>query len=42
MSPEGEVLAETSKDGNPLPIPENPDAIIKVNTGKKIIGQTHA
>lgn len=37
----GEVLAEAT--GNePLPLPDNPNAIIRVDTGKKIIGETHA
>lgn len=34
-----EVLSE-SDDGNPLPV-DNPDAIIKVDTGKKIKGINH-
>ena len=35
----GEVIAE-SPDGSPLPIPDNPDVVIKVDTGKKIQGQS--
>ncbi len=34
----GEVIAESSEDGSPLPIPEDQDVIIKVDTGSKIIG----
>jgi cytochrome b6-f complex iron-sulfur subunit len=37
----GEVLAE-SADGQPLPVPSDPAAIIQVNTGKKIVGKPHA
>ena len=37
----GEVLAE-STDGSPLPLPDNPDALIKVDTGKRIQGKAHA
>ena len=42
VSPDGEVLAETNDAGDPLQVPDIPDAIITVNTGKKIVGQTHA
>ena len=37
---EGNVLAEAS-DGKPLPIPDNPDAIIQVDTGKRVQGLPH-
>ena len=36
----GEVLAE-STNGEPLPLPDNPDALIKVDTGNRIQGETH-
>jgi cytochrome b6-f complex iron-sulfur subunit len=36
----GNVLVET-KDGNPVAVPNNPDAIVKVDTGKKFIGKSH-
>jgi hypothetical protein len=36
----GNVLAET-KDGNPVSVPNNPDAVIKVDTGKKFRGLPH-
>lgn len=42
LSPQGEVLAETDEAGNPLPLPDNPDAIVQVDTGKRIPGPTHA
>ena len=37
----GNVLAE-SDDGGPLPVPDNPDVMIRVDTGKRIKGQLHA
>lgn len=36
-----EVLAE-STDGAPLPVPDNPNAVVRVDTGKRITGATHA
>jgi len=38
----GEVLAETEDSGDPLAVPNNPDAIIKVDTGRKVIGKRHS
>jgi cytochrome b6-f complex iron-sulfur subunit len=38
----GAVLAETPPDGGPMPVPDNPDAIIRVKTGDRIKGETHA
>ena len=38
----GEVLATSPEDGSPLPLPDNPDAIIRVDTGSRITGKTHA
>jgi cytochrome b6-f complex iron-sulfur subunit len=37
----GEVLAE-AQDGEPLPVPDKPDAIIQVDTGSRVKGQNHA
>jgi cytochrome b6-f complex iron-sulfur subunit len=37
----GEVLAEAS-DGQPLPVPDDPNAIIQVDTGQRVRGQPHA
>jgi cytochrome b6-f complex iron-sulfur subunit len=37
----GEVLAE-STDGKPLVLPDRPDAIIRVDTGKRVQGEVHA
>ena len=40
---DGKVLVETDpKTGAPIPVPNQPNAVIKVDTGKKIIGKTHA
>ncbi|RME08822.1 MAG: hypothetical protein D6803_00215 [Anaerolineae bacterium] len=37
----GEVLAETPPEGGPVPLPEDREVVIKVNTGARIIGQRH-
>jgi cytochrome b6-f complex iron-sulfur subunit len=37
----GDVLAQTNEEGKPLPLPNNPDAVIRVDTGKRIKGQPH-
>jgi cytochrome b6-f complex iron-sulfur subunit len=36
----GQVIAK-SEDGSPLPVPEDPNALIKVDTGKRIKGLPH-
>jgi cytochrome b6-f complex iron-sulfur subunit len=36
-----EVIAESS-DGEPLPVPDNPDAEIWVDTGQRVNGDPHA
>lgn len=42
-TPEGEVLVETDPaTGDPIPIPDIPYAIVKVDTGARIIGDRHA
>ena len=38
----GQVLAETANEGLPLALPNNPDAIVKVDTGTRIKGKNHA
>ena len=38
----GEVIAQSAESGEPVPLPENPDAIVKVLTGSKIIGIRHS
>ena len=35
----GEILAQTGEEGAPLPLPNNPDALIRVDTGKRIQGK---
>ena len=37
----GNVLAETPEDGSPLPVPADPNAIVRVDTGDKINGPAH-
>ncbi len=37
-----EIVAETSEAGEPLPIPADRNVIIRVDTGSKIIGETHS
>ncbi len=37
----GAVLAE-SADGSPVSMPENPDAVIRIDTGKRVQGQRKA
>ncbi len=37
----GEVIAQ-SENGEPLPLPENANAIVRVDTGKRIKGAPHA
>ena len=38
----GDVIAETPADGSPLPVPDDKDVIIKVDTGTKITGHPHS
>ena len=38
---EGNLLAETPADGGPITVPDNPNAIVRIDTGDKFIGQTH-
>ena len=37
----GEVVAE-ARNGEPLQLPDNPDLIIRVDTGTRITGESHA
>ncbi len=37
----GNVLAETPPEGGPVTIPDDPNAIVRVDTGDKIIGESH-
>lgn len=36
-----QVIATTNAEGDPLPVPDNPDAMIRVDTGQKILGKRH-
>ncbi len=38
---EGNPLAETPAEGGPVALPDNPNAVILINTGDRIIGETH-
>lgn len=43
LAPDGKVLVETDlKTGEPLSVPDVPDAIVQVDTGRRILGQRHA
>jgi cytochrome b6-f complex iron-sulfur subunit len=37
----GDVIAQTGPEGGPLAVPDNPDAVVRVDTGAKIDGQRH-
>jgi cytochrome b6-f complex iron-sulfur subunit len=37
----GQVLAQTPDDGGPVPVPDHPNAIIQIDTGARILGETH-
>ncbi len=42
LSSEGQVLAETDeKTGDPLSVLDHPNAIMKVDTGRRILGKPH-
>jgi cytochrome b6-f complex iron-sulfur subunit len=42
-TPDGQVVAETDPEtGAAVPVPDDPNLIIKVDTGRKIIGESHA
>lgn len=42
VTEDGTVLAETDEEGNPVPLPDDPNAIVRVDTGRRIQGRTHA
>jgi cytochrome b6-f complex iron-sulfur subunit len=42
ISADGSILAETDSGGDALPVPNDPNATIQVDTGRKIIGGAHA
>lgn len=40
VNPEtGDILAQTPEDGGPMPVPDDPNALIVVDTGKRIRGE---
>jgi len=40
VAPDGQVLAETDLEtGDPLPVPDDPNVVVKVDTGRKILGK---
>jgi cytochrome b6-f complex iron-sulfur subunit len=42
-TPDGQVLAATDPvTGDPLPVPADANAVIKVDTGQRILGERHA
>ena len=42
-SQDGTILAETDPEtGAPVPVPNDPNAVVKVDTGKRILGVHHA
>lgn len=42
-TPDGQVLAETdATSGEPIPVPDNPNAIVRIDTGQRILGERHA
>jgi cytochrome b6-f complex iron-sulfur subunit len=42
VDPENDEVLSEAADGKPLAIPENPNAIIRVDTGKRVQGEVHA
>jgi len=38
----GNVIAQTPEDGGPVPVPANPDAVVRVDTADRITGPAHA
>jgi cytochrome b6-f complex iron-sulfur subunit len=43
VTPDGQVLAETDPEtGGPVPIPDDPDVTVRIDTGRKIIGKRHS
>jgi cytochrome b6-f complex iron-sulfur subunit len=43
VSPDGEVLSETDPvTGDPVKVPDDPSAIVRIDTGRKVNGETHA
>ncbi len=42
IGPDGQVLAETDPEtGGPVPVPDDPDVVVQVDTGRKVTGKRH-
>jgi hypothetical protein len=41
VDPNTGTVLEESLDGQPLPVPTDPNVVIRVDTGRKIKGQPH-
>jgi cytochrome b6-f complex iron-sulfur subunit len=42
VGPDGQVLAETDPEtGGPVPVPDDPNVIVQVDTGRKVTGKRH-
>lgn len=41
-TPDGQVVARTDEKGEPLPPPDDPELIVKIDTGSRIRGEPHA
>ncbi len=42
-TPDGQVIAETDPDsGDPVQVPNDPNASIRIDTGQRILGERHA
>ncbi len=37
----GNLLVETPAEGGPIQVPDNPNAVVRVDTGSKVIGESH-
>jgi cytochrome b6-f complex iron-sulfur subunit len=43
VNDQGQVVAETDPEsGAPLPLPDNPNVVVRVDTGRRITGKRHA
>lgn len=37
----GNIIAQTPQDGGPVALPDNPNAVVRIDTGAKILGEVH-
>lgn len=42
VDPETNAVLAESTDGSPVPVPNNPDALIRIDTGNRVQGKRHA